>query len=382
MVVAVLALAVFATTSDAAAAATSYAKGIDVSHYQGKIAWPKVANASVTFAFGKATEGTTYTDPTYTTNRTGAESAGITFGAYHFARPAGSGDSGLIANAIAQADYFLDVAQPQEGELPPVLDLETKGNLTTPALQKWTSAWLTEIAARTGVAGLVCALVLGRRKGFGQVNMAPHNLVLTFIGAGLLWVGWFGFNAGSALAANGLAGSAMMNTQVATAAAGLSWMFVEWLVVKKPSVLGILSGAVAGLVAVTPASGFVNPQGAFIVGILAGAVCYYAAAHVKKMFGYDDSLDAFGVHGIGGILGALLTGFFADPAINGKAGLFFGNPGQVLTQIEGIAVTIVWTAVLTWVILMVTKMLVGLRPSEADEEEGLDISQHGESVAE
>ena len=157
MVVAVLALAVFATTSDAAAAATTYAKGIDVSHYQGKIAWPKVANASVTFAFGKATEGTTYTDPTYTTNRTGAESAGITFGAYHFARPAGSGDSGLIANAIAQADYFLDVAQPQEGELPPVLDLETKGNLTTPALQKWTSAWLTEIAARTGVAGLVYA---------------------------------------------------------------------------------------------------------------------------------------------------------------------------------------------------------------------------------
>jgi len=240
----------------------------------------------------------------------------------------------------------------------------------------------TVVHINAGVAGLVCALVLGRRKGFGQVNMAPHNLVLTFIGAGLLWVGWFGFNAGSALAANGLAGSAMMNTQVATAAAGLSWMFVEWMVVKKPSVLGILSGAVAGLVAVTPASGFVNPQGAFIVGILAGAVCYYAAAHVKKMFGYDDSLDAFGVHGIGGILGALLTGFFADPAINGKAGLFFGNPGQVLTQIEGIAVTIVWTAVLTWVILMVTKTLVGLRPSEADEEEGLDISQHGESVAE
>jgi Amt family ammonium transporter len=240
----------------------------------------------------------------------------------------------------------------------------------------------TVVHINAGVAGLVCALVLGKRKGFGTTNMAPHNLVLTFIGAGLLWVGWFGFNAGSAVAANGLAGSAMMNTQVATAAAGLSWMFVEWMVVKKPSVLGILSGAVAGLVAVTPASGFVNPQGAFVIGILAGAVCYYAAAHLKRMLGYDDSLDAFGVHGIGGILGALLTGFFADPAINGKAGLFFGNPGQVLTQIEGIAVTIIWTAVVTFVILMITKALVGLRPSEADEEEGLDISQHGESVAE
>jgi Amt family ammonium transporter len=241
----------------------------------------------------------------------------------------------------------------------------------------------TVVHINAGVAGLVCALVLGKRKGFGSVNMAPHNLVLTYIGASLLWVGWFGFNAGSALAANGLAGSAMMNTQVATAAAGLAWMFAEWLVVKKPSVLGILSGAVAGLVAVTPASGFVNPQGAFIIGIVAGVLCYYSAAHLKKMIGYDDSLDAFGVHGIGGIIGALLTGFFADPAINslGK-GLFFGNPGQVVIQLEGIATTIVWTGVITWVILMVTKMLVGLRPSEQDEEEGLDISQHGESVTE
>jgi ammonium transporter, Amt family len=240
----------------------------------------------------------------------------------------------------------------------------------------------TVVHINAGVAGLVCALVLGKRKGFGQVNMAPHNLVLTFIGASLLWVGWFGFNAGSAVAANAIAGAAMMNTQVATAAAGLSWMFVEWAVVKKPSVLGILSGAVAGLVAVTPASGWVNPTGAFIIGILAGAGCYYAAAHVKKMFGYDDSLDAFGVHAIGGIIGALLTGFFADPAINGSAGLFFGNPQQVWTQIVGIVVTLVWTAVISWVILMITKMLVGLRPSESEEEEGLDISQHGESVAE
>jgi Amt family ammonium transporter len=160
-------------------------------------------------------------------------------------------------------------------------------------------------------------------------------------------------------------------------------MVVEWVVVKKPSLLGILSGAVAGLVAVTPASGFVNPTGAFIIGIVAGLVCYWAAAHLKRMLGYDDSLDAFGVHGIGGIVGALLTGVFADPAINplGK-GLFFGNPGQVVTQLEGIAVTIAWTAIVTWLILMGTKMLVGLRPNASDEEEGLDITQHGESVAE
>jgi len=240
----------------------------------------------------------------------------------------------------------------------------------------------TVVHINAGVAGLVCALVLGKRKGFGTTNMAPHNLVLTFIGAGLLWVGWFGFNAGSAVAANGLAGVAMLNTQIATAAAALAWMFAEWLVVKKPSVLGILSGAVAGLVAVTPAAGFVNPTGAFIIGIVAGVICYYAAAHLKKMIGYDDSLDAFGVHGIGGIIGALLTGVFADPAMNGKAGLFFGNPGQVWTQIEGIAVTIAWTAVVSFIILMITRVLVGLRPSELDEEEGLDISQHGESVTE
>jgi len=235
----------------------------------------------------------------------------------------------------------------------------------------------TVVHINAGVAGLVCALVLGKRKGFGTTNMAPHNLVLSLIGASLLWVGWFGFNAGSAVGSNALAGAAMMNTQVATAAAGLAWMFAEWLIVKKPSVLGIISGAVAGLVAVTPASGFVNPTGAFIIGIVAGVACYYAAAHMKKMFGYDDSLDAFGVHGIGGIIGALLTGVFADASINP-----LGATHSIVTQAEGIIVTIVWTAVLSWVILMITKMLVGLRPSEAEEEEGLDISQHGESVAE
>jgi Amt family ammonium transporter len=234
----------------------------------------------------------------------------------------------------------------------------------------------TVVHINAGVAGLVCALVLGKRKGFGTTNMAPHNLVISVIGASLLWVGWFGFNAGSELAADGLAGAAMLNTQVATAAAALAWMFVEWFVVKKPSVLGIISGAVAGLVAVTPASGFVNPTGALIIGIVAGILCYLAAARMKKMFGYDDSLDAFGVHGVGGIVGALLTGVFADPAINS-----LGANHSIVTQGIGIIATIVWTAVASFVILMIAKVLVGLRPSELEEEEGLDITEHGESVA-
>jgi Amt family ammonium transporter len=234
----------------------------------------------------------------------------------------------------------------------------------------------TVVHINAGVAGLVCALVLGKRKGFGTTNMAPHNLVISVIGASLLWVGWFGFNAGSELAADGLAGAAMLNTQVATAAAALAWMFAEWIVVKKPSVLGIISGAVAGLVAVTPASGFVNPTGAFVIGIVAGVLCYLAAAHLKRMFGYDDSLDAFGVHGVGGIVGALLTGVFADPAINS-----LGEGHSIVTQFIGIIATIVWTAVASWVILMIVKAVVGLRPSEQDEEEGLDITQHGESLA-
>ena len=235
----------------------------------------------------------------------------------------------------------------------------------------------TVVHINAGVAGLVCAMVLGKRKGFGTTNMAPHNLILSVIGASLLWVGWFGFNAGSELAADGLAGAAMLNTQVATAAAALAWMFAEWMIVKKPSVLGIISGAVAGLVAVTPASGFVNPTGALVIGIVAGVLCYISAAHLKRRFGYDDSLDAFGVHGVGGIIGALLTGVFADPAINA-----LGANHSLVTQAEGVIVTVVWTAVASFVILMVVKVLVGLRPSEHDEEEGLDITQHGESVNE
>ncbi|MEW6632089.1 MAG: ammonium transporter [Pseudomonadota bacterium] len=233
----------------------------------------------------------------------------------------------------------------------------------------------TVVHINAGVAGLVCALVLGKREGYGTTNMAPHNLVYSVIGASLLWVGWFGFNAGSEVAADGLAGAAMMNTQVATAAAALAWMFAEWIVAKKPSVLGIISGAVAGLVAVTPASGFVNPTGAFIVGIVAGVVCYFSAVKVKHMLGYDDSLDAFGVHGVGGVVGALLTGALADPAINAA-----GKGGSVAIQAYGIVFTILWTAIATFVILFIVKALVGLRPTTQEEVEGLDVTQHGEVV--
>ena len=233
----------------------------------------------------------------------------------------------------------------------------------------------TVVHINAGVAGLVCAIVLGKRKGYGTTAMAPHNLTWSFIGASLLWVGWFGFNAGSAVASNALAGAAMINTQVATAGAALAWMFAEWIIAKKPSVLGIISGAVAGLVAVTPASGFVNPTGALIIGIVAGVGCYIFAVHLKKMFGYDDSLDAFGVHGIGGIIGALLTGVFADVAVNE-----LGKDANIMTQAYGVIVTIIYTAVATAIILYVIKAIIGLRPSEAAEEEGLDITLHGETV--
>jgi len=233
----------------------------------------------------------------------------------------------------------------------------------------------TVVHINAGIAGLVLCLVLGPRKGHGSVNMAPHNLVLTYIGASLLWVGWFGFNAGSELAADGLAGAAMMNTQVATAAAALAWMFAEWIVIKKPSALGILSGAVAGLVAVTPASGFVNPTGALIIGIVAGVGCYFAAAHLKKAFGYDDSLDVFGVHGVGGIIGALLTGIFADPSINP-----LGEGASLGLQAYGVIVTIVYTGVGSLILAYVVKAITGLRVAEPEEEEGLDLALHGETV--
>jgi len=240
----------------------------------------------------------------------------------------------------------------------------------------------TVVHINAGVAGLVCALVMGKRKGYGHDNMSPHNLVYSMIGASLLWVGWFGFNAGSAGSAGGNAGMAMAVTQIATAAAGLGWMFAEWMSLGKPSVLGIISGAVAGLVAITPASGFVGPTGALVIGIVAGVVCFWAATSLKKMMGYDDSLDAFGVHGIGGFVGAMLTGVFAVEAIGGKdkKGLIDGNAAQVLTQLEGCVIVIIYCAVVTWVILKIVDVVIGLRVPQEEEVEGLDINQHGEVV--
>jgi Amt family ammonium transporter len=238
----------------------------------------------------------------------------------------------------------------------------------------------TVVHINAGVAGLVTAIVIGKRKGYGTVDMAPHNLVLSLVGAALLWVGWFGFNAGSAVAANGTAGMAMAVTQIATGAAALAWMFVEWVTRGKPTILGIISGAVSGLVAITPASGFVGPFGALIIGLVAGVICYWAATSLKKSLGYDDSLDAFGVHGIGGIVGAILTGVFAVKAIGGTAGALEGNGGQILKQIYGIAGTVIWCGVVTFVILMVIKFTIGLRVSEEEEADSLDLRLHGESV--
>ena len=238
----------------------------------------------------------------------------------------------------------------------------------------------TVVHINAGVAGLVCALVLGKRIGYGSEPLVPHNLTFTLIGASLLWVGWFGFNAGSALAADGRAGMAMAVTQIATAAAALSWMFAEWLTRGKPSLLGIASGAVGGLVAITPASGFVLPGGALAIGIAAGILCFWGATWLKNTLGYDDSLDVFGVHGIGGIVGALLTGVFAAEAVGGTPGLLEGNPGQVMIQIWGIGATIVWCAIASFVILKGVDLMVGLRVDRDSEREGLDIRLHGETV--
>ena len=240
----------------------------------------------------------------------------------------------------------------------------------------------TVVHINAGIAGLVACLVMGKRKGLGTEHFAPHNLVLSVIGAGLLWVGWFGFNAGSASGANTNAGMAMAVTQIATAAAALGWMFAEWALKGKPSVLGIISGAVAGLVAITPASGFVDPTGALVIGIAAGVGCYFSATSMKKLFGYDDSLDAFGVHGIGGMIGAILTGVFAKAAIggDGKSGLIDGNPGQLLIQLEGIAFTVVYCAIASFVILKILDTVMGLRVEEEVERDGLDLALHGETV--
>ncbi|WP_269502638.1 ammonium transporter [Burkholderia sp. IMCC1007] len=231
----------------------------------------------------------------------------------------------------------------------------------------------TVVHINAGIAGLVSCLVLGKRVGYGRDSMAPHNLVLTMIGGSMLWVGWFGFNAGSAVAADGRAGFAMLTTQVATACAALGWMFAEWIAKGKPSVLGIVSGAVAGLVAITPAAGFVGVTGALVIGIAAGVVCFWSATWLKSKLGYDDSLDAFGVHGIGGILGALLTGVFAVKDIGGA-------DGNVMLQLKGVAITLVYSGVLSFILLKVIDMVIGLRVSEEEEREGLDVILHGEAI--
>ena len=229
------------------------------------------------------------------------------------------------------------------------------------------------VHCNSGVAGLVAALFLGRRKGYGTEQMAPNNVIFIMIGASLLFVGWIGFNAGSEWAGDSIASAALLNTILCTCMAGVSWKIVEWIFRGKPSLVGILSGMVAGLVVITPACGFVNPFGAMICGVLAGPVCYISATWIKKLLGYDDSLDAFGIHGAGGFLGAILTGWLADPKINS-----LGEHHDVFVQFKGLLLTIVWSAVGTLLILIICKFTTGLRVSEADEEAGLDASQHDE----
>ena len=248
----------------------------------------------------------------------------------------------------------------------------------------------TVVHINAGVAGLIGCLVIGRRVGFGRESMAPHSLTMTMIGASLLWVGWFGFNAGSNLEANGTAALAMLNTFVATAAAGLAWMLVEWLDKGKPSLLGLVTGAVAGLVAVTPASGFAGPMGSIVLGLAAGTVCFLACTAIKNAFGYDDSLDVFGVHCVGGVLGALATGILAAPMLGGTGVLDytakpgegvvgeFSIAGQLITQLKAVALAVGWSGVGSLVLFWLVDMLVGLRPDEQREREGLDITEHGE----
>jgi Amt family ammonium transporter len=234
----------------------------------------------------------------------------------------------------------------------------------------------TVVHINAGIAGLMCCLVMGKRRGYGHDNMAPYNLTYALIGASLLWVGWFGFNAGSATSAGGRAGMAMAVTQIATAAAALAWMFAEWIARGKPSVLGIISGAVAGLVAITPASGYVLPGGAIVIGIAAGVVCFLSATYLKHLLGYDDSLDTFGVHGVGGIVGALLTGVFASATIGGTD----GSLGQFVIQCKAVLVTLIWSSVVSLVLLFALKFTIGLSVSPEEEMQGLDGVLHGETV--
>lgn len=231
-----------------------------------------------------------------------------------------------------------------------------------------------------GTAGLVAAIVMGSRRGYGTENLSPHDLSLAVIGTGLLWVGWFGFNGGSALQANSHAVMAILATHLAACAGAMTWTSIEWMTRRKPSVLGMISGAVAGLGTITPASGFVAPWHGIVIGVIAGAVCYWACTALKHRFKYDDTLDVFGIHGIGGMLGTLLAGVFATAAIGGASGALEGNPRQILIQLYGIAVVFVWTGGMTYVLLKVTDVLAGLRVSQQQEIEGLDISQHGEAL--
>ena len=236
----------------------------------------------------------------------------------------------------------------------------------------------TVVHINAGIAALVGAIVLGKRIGFGRDAMPPHNLAMTMIGASLLWVGWFGFNAGSNLEATGGAALAFMNTILATAAAGLSWMFAEWMMRGKPSMLGLASGVVAGLVAITPAAGLVGTMGGIVLGAVAGVVCLWGVTGLKKMLGYDDSLDVFGIHGIGGIIGAIGTGIFVSPALGGVGVDGYTMGGQVVTQATGVIITIVWSGVVSFVAFKLIDMTMGLRVTEEQEREGLDTASHGE----
>lgn len=237
----------------------------------------------------------------------------------------------------------------------------------------------TVVHINAGIAGLVACLVLGKRRGYPTTAMPPHNLTYTIMGASMLWVGWFGFNAGSAVAANASAGMAMLVTQIATATAALSWMFAEWLSHGKPSVLGIASGAVAGLVAITPASGTAGPMGALLIGIASGVICFLSSTKLKRVLGYDDSLDVFGVHAVGGIIGAILTGLCADVSLGG-VGLVEGKTigGQLWVQTQGVLFTVVYSGILSFVILKIVDAVVGLRVASEQETEGLDIALHDE----
>jgi Amt family ammonium transporter len=241
----------------------------------------------------------------------------------------------------------------------------------------------TVVHINAGIAGLMACLVMGKRIGYGTENMSPYNLTYAVIGASLLWVGWFGFNAGSANAANGRAGMAFAVTHIATASAALGWMFAEWISHGKPSVLGIISGAVAGLVAITPASGFVLPGGAICIGVAAGVICFLASTRLKALLGYDDSLDTFGVHGIGGIVGAILTGWFSYGPLSASSAAPLGSPGgvhQVIIQAEAVAVTLIYSGLVSLVLLLLINATIGLRVTAEEEVEGLDITQHGEAM--